>query len=472
MDNISSIDNNIFWEQFMKTIEDSVNLQSFNTWFKPMKLLDISEQTILVSVPKAYFSSWIEEHYMPLLISASSSILGRDISFQFVSEDGEETGSKDLLTDNSTQEKSVEVTPVSDSESENGSGLSFLKQLSINDRFTFDSFVVGNSTQFAHAASKAVADAPGTTAFNPLVIYGGVGLGKTHLLQAIAIQCLKSAKFSNDKSKIIYVSSEKFTMDFIMYIQKNLLHEYSKFYRSANILLVDDIQFFNNKERTQEEFFHIFNTLHQQGKQIVLTMDKPPSQLKGLADRLINRFQWGLVADIQPPDFETRVAIINKKAEADGVYLDASVAEFIAENVTTNIRELEGSLIRLLAYSSLYGRDISLDMASDVLGETFQKRVSLITIEYIQKLVSEHFSISLSSLIGNSRRKEVAVARHIAIYISKQLTDSSLKTIGLHFGGRDHSTIIHSINNVEKKLMKDPLISIHIKTITEKAKSS
>jgi len=456
----------------MKTIEDSVNLQSFNTWFKPMKLLDISEQTILVSVPKAYFSSWIEEHYMPLLISASSSILGRDISFQFVSEDGEETGSKDLLTDNSTQEKSVEVTPVSDSESENGSGLSFLKQLSINDRFTFDSFVVGNSTQFAHAASKAVADAPGTTAFNPLVIYGGVGLGKTHLLQAIAIQCLKSAKFSNDKSKIIYVSSEKFTMDFIMYIQKNLLHEYSKFYRSANILLVDDIQFFNNKERTQEEFFHIFNTLHQQGKQIVLTMDKPPSQLKGLADRLINRFQWGLVADIQPPDFETRVAIINKKAEADGVYLDASVAEFIAENVTTNIRELEGSLIRLLAYSSLYGRDISLDMASDVLGETFQKRVSLITIEYIQKLVSEHFSISLSSLIGNSRRKEVAVARHIAIYISKQLTDSSLKTIGLHFGGRDHSTIIHSINNVEKKLMKDPLISIHIKTITEKAKSS
>ncbi|MFC1489790.1 chromosomal replication initiator protein DnaA [Candidatus Latescibacterota bacterium] len=472
MDNTSSIDKNKFWENFLRTIEDSVNIQSFNTWFKPMKLLDISEQTILVSVPKAYFSSWIEEHYMPLLTSTSSSLLGRDLSFSFVSEDGEEAGSKEILSDSSVKEQSVEVSTVSENKPKSGYGLNFLKQLSINDRFSFDSFVVGNSSQFAHAASKAVADAPGTTAFNPLVIYGGVGLGKTHLLQAIAIQCLKSPKFINDKSKIIYVSSEKFTMDFIMYIQKNQVHEYSNFYRSADILLVDDIQFFNNKERTQEEFFHIFNTLHQQGKQIVLTMDKPPSQLKGLADRLINRFQWGLVTDIQPPDFETRVAILNKKAEADGVFLEASVAGFIAENVTTNIRELEGSLIRLLAYSSLYGRDISLDMASDVLGETFQKRVSLITIEYIQKLVSEHFSISLSSLVGNSRRKEVAVARHIAIYIAKQLTDSSLKTIGLHFGGRDHSTIIHSINNVEKKLLKDPITSTHIKTIIEKAKSS
>ena len=247
---------------------------------------------------------------------------------------------------------------------------------------------------------------------------------------------------------------------------------HSKFYRNADILLVDDIQFFNNKERTQEEFFHIFNELHQHGKQIVLTMDKPPSQLKGLADRLINRFQWGLVTDIQPPDFETRIAILKKKAEADGVFIDNSIAEFIAENITSNIRELEGSLIRLLAYSSLYGRDISLQMASEVLGDTIRKRNSLITIEFIQKLVSEHFSIQLNSLIGNSRRKEVAIARHIAIYLSKQLTDSSLKTIGLHFGGRDHSTVIHSIQKVEKTFLKDITIANQIKTLSEKAKNS
>ncbi|MFC1512383.1 chromosomal replication initiator protein DnaA, partial [Candidatus Latescibacterota bacterium] len=303
----------------------------------------------------------------------------------------------------------------------------------MNNRFTFDSFVVGNSNQFAYAAAKAVAESPGTTAFNPLVIYGGVGLGKTHLLQAIALHCITSNRFE-DLSKIIYVSSEKFTMDFIMSIQNNLTSEFTQYYRNAHLLLVDDIQFFNNKERTQEEFFHLFNTLHQQGKQIVLSMDNPPNNLKGLADRLINRFQWGLVTDIQPPDFETRIAILNKKAEADGVYLDPAITAFIAKHITTNIRELEGSLIRLLAYSSLYGRDISLEMATEVLGDTIRKRPPLITIEFVQKLVSEHFSLPPNSLMSDSRRKEIAIARHIAIYLAKQLTDSSLKTIGLHFG--------------------------------------
>ncbi len=468
MDYIHTDDKNIFWDSFLKTIEESVNVHSFNTWFRPMQLIDLTDHNILISVPKAYFSSWLEEHYMPLLKSASSSILGHELIFSFISKEENKPIAKELKSEKQSGGSTVKVLSVS----EDKSGSSFLKQLSINSRFTFDSFVVGNSNQFAYAASKAVADAPGTTAFNPLVIYGGVGLGKTHLLQAIAINCLNSVKLGKDKSKIIYVSSEKFTTDFIMYIQNNLMYEYSKFYRSANILLVDDIQFFNNKERTQEEFFHIFNTLHQQGKQIVLTMDKPPLQLKGLADRLINRFQWGLVTDIQPPDFETRVAILNKKAEADGVYLDSSITEFIAENITSNIRELEGSLIRLLAYSSLYGRDISLEMASDVLGDTFQKRIPLITIEYVQKLVSDHFSLPLTSLIGNSRRREVAIARHIAIYLSKQLTNSSLKTIGLHFGGRDHSTVIHSLHIIKKKLLKDALISSHIKTLSEKVKSS
>jgi chromosomal replication initiator protein len=344
------------------------------------------------------------------------------------------------------------------------------EQLTINDRFTFDTFVVGNSNQFAYAASKAVAESPGKTAFNPLVIYGGVGLGKTHLLQAIALHCMSSSRFA--RNSIIYVSSEKFTMDFIMSIQNNVINEYSKFYRSANILLVDDIQFFNGKDRTQEEFFHIFNTLHQQGKQIVLTMDNPPNTLKGLADRLINRFQWGLVTDIQPPDFETRIAILNKKAAADGVTLDPAITSYIATNITTNIRELEGSLIRLLAYSSLYGRDITLDMAMEVLGDTMRKHAPLITIEYIQKLVAEHFGLPLNALMSNSRRKEVASARHIAIYLAKQLTDSSLKTIGLHFGGRDHSTVIHSLRKAETEIIRDSGLASHVETLVQKARNS
>jgi len=471
MAHISPNEKSVFWNRFLKAIEESVNPQSFNTWFKPLDLMDLTDHGIIISVPKAYFSSWLEEHYMPLLKSISSALLGSEVSFSFITKEtkeGKELTKKELNQPDHLNKTSVRVSPLYDTTLNH----SFFEQSSINQRFTFDSFVVGNSNQFAHAASKAVADAPGTTAFNPLVIYGGVGLGKTHLLQAIALHCLNSNKINKDDSHVIYVSSEKFTMDFIMSIQKNLTPLYSKYYRSTDILLVDDIQFFDNKERTQEEFFHIFNDLHQQGKQIVLTMDKPPAHLKGLADRLINRFQWGLVTDIQTPDFETRIAILKKKADADGVYIENSIAEFIAENITSNIRELEGSLIRLLAYSSLHGRDISLEMASEVLGDTIRKRSSLITIELIQKLVSNHFSIQLNSIIGNSRRKEVAIARHIAIYLSKQLTDSSLKTIGLHFGGRDHSTVIHSLHKVEKILLKDMSIANHIQTLTEKAKSS
>ena len=452
-----SPDKSLFWDRFMEIIRESVNTQSYNTWFKPISLIDISDSTISLSVPKPYFASWLEEHYLPLIRSTAYSLLEREMNFSFVADKADlplpisEYSSADIPAEHARR---------------NPHGF---EPLAINERFTFDTFVVGNSNQFAYAASKAVAESPGTTAFNPLVMYGGVGLGKTHLLQAIALHCKSAKKFGDDR--IIYVSSEKFTMDFIMSIQNNLISEYSKYYRSADILLVDDIQFFNNKERTQEEFFHIFNTLHQQGKQIVLSMDNPPNHLKGLADRLINRFQWGLVTDIQPPDFETRVAILSKKAAVDGVFLDPSITSYIATHITSNIRELEGSLIRLLAYSSLYGRDITLDMAMEVLGETIRKRASLITIEFVQKLVSEHFSLPLTALMSNSRRKEVAIARHIAIYLSKQLTDSSLKTIGLHFGGRDHSTVIHSLRKAEIEILKDHGLAGHVEALIQKAKN-
>ncbi len=464
MDNTSSLETHIFWDRFLKSIEERVNDQSFNTWFKPLGLVELSDERLVISVPQSYHSSWLEEHYMPIIKSAAMKLVDNDINIQFLV--NEQVPSPEIDT--------PPIREINNSVPEilNESSKFFFEEHIINQRFNFDSFVIGNSNQFAHAAAKAVAESPGTTAFNPLVIYGGVGLGKTHILQAIANHCLASAKSNGDPYRLIYVSSEKFTMDFIMSIQNNLTTQYSHYYRSADLLLVDDIQFFNNKERTQEEFFHIFNALHQSGKQIVLTMDRPPSQLKGLADRLINRFQWGLVTDIQPPDFETRMAILKKKAEADGVVIDNRIFSYIAENIKSNIRELEGALIRLLAYSSLRGEDISLEMAGQVLGDTFTKKPSIITIEFVQKTVSEYFSLSPDMIMSNSRRKEVAVARHIAMHLCKRLTDSSLKTIGLHFGGRDHSTVIHSLRTVENKYLNDPVLSKHIETLVDKAKTS
>ena len=466
MENSSSFETHIFWDRFLQAIEERVNVQSFNTWFKPLVLIELSFDNLIISVPQSYHSSWLEEHYMPLLKASAVKLLERDINISFSINEEEKAPVIETVPVPHMQEITNAPHII------NESSQFYFEQHIINPRFSFDSFVVGNSNQFAHAAAKAVAESPGTTAFNPLVLYGGVGLGKTHILQAIANHCKNNSKQSGDPYKLIFVTSEKFTMDFIMSIQNNQTAQLSNYYRNADLLLVDDIQFFNNKERTQEEFFHIFNTLHQSGKQIVLTMDRPPSQLKGLADRLINRFQWGLVTDIQPPDFETRMAILKKKAEADGVDISDSIFSYIAENIKSNIRELEGALIRLLAYSSLRGEDISLEMAGRVLGETFTIKPSIITIEFIQKVVGEYFSLPPDAVMSNSRRKEVAVARHIAMHLCKRLTDSSLKTIGLHFGGRDHSTVIHSLRTVENKYLNDPVLSKHIEALTEKAKTS
>ena len=463
MDNVSSLEKQVFWDRFLKAVEDRVNVHSFTTWFKPLTLVDISGDTLVIGVPETFYASWLEEHYIDLINTSLAQLVDTPLTVSFVVNESIEEVIPHI--------EEAPPAPVTVQANVSDQNSPIFEQQVINSRFNFDSFVVGNSNQFAYAAAQAVAEAPGNTAFNPLVIYGGVGLGKTHLIQAISHHYMSSGKPS-DRKRLIYVSSEKFTMDFIMSIQNNLTSKYSTYYRSSDLLLVDDIQFFNNKERTQEEFFHIFNALHQSGKQIVLTMDRPPSQLKGLADRLINRFQWGLVTDIQPPDFETRVAIIYKKAEADGVQLDGIIAEYIAENITSNIRELEGSMIRLLAYSSLHGLDISLELAEKVLGETFSKKSKIITIESIQKIVSSHFALSYNLIMGNSRRKEVAVARHIAMYLSKKFTDSSLKTIGLHFSGRDHSTVIHSIRTVENKYLKDPALSNHIQSLVEQVKHS
>jgi chromosomal replication initiator protein len=333
-----------------------------------------------------------------------------------------------------------------------------LPQSNLNPRYTFDNFIKGDSNQLARAAALAVANNPGGTSFNPLVIYGGTGLGKTHLMHAIGNHAILIGK----AKRVVYVSSEKFTIEFVDAIQSDRVNDFSYFYRSVDLLIVDDIQFFSGKEKTQDNFFHTFNTLYQLGKQIVLSSDVPPKELKGLDERLISRFQSGLTADIQPPDLETRIAILRKKSEDNRFEMPQDVVDFIAASVTNNIRELEGCLISLIARASLDNRDITVDLARDVLRMVVNESKSPINIDQIQRVVCEYFDIPEDLLRAKTRKQEVVNARQVAMYLSKELTNSSLKTIGLHFGGRDHSTVIHSCQAIQDHINNDAVFKQNI----------
>ncbi len=422
------------WESCLQIIKENVSPQSYQTWFLPIIPLKLENNRFNIQVPSQFFYEWLEEHYPQTIRSALSQVTGKDTIPQYI-----------ILHEH----KHKEFQTIKEHKKSTGQYMG--EETHLHSRYTFDNFVSGSGNQFAKAASLAVAEAPGRTSFNPLVIYGGVGLGKTHLIQAIG----NFAKENNYASRIRYVSSEKFTIEFINSIQNNRTTEFSQIYRNVDLLLVDDIQFFMSKERTQEEFFHTFNALHQKGKQIVLSSDRPPKELRGLEERLISRFQWGLVADIQPPDLETRIAILQQKASLDGINISTEIIEYIATNITSNIRELEGALIKLLAFSSLKGIDISLDLAKTVLKDIFINKKHDISIEEIQSEVCNYFNIPDDLLRGKSRKKEIAFARQIAMYLSKEMTRYSLKSIGLHFGGRDHTTVIHAIRTIDHLLKEN-----------------
>lgn len=422
------------WHQCLEIIKEHVKPQSYRTWFLPIIPLKLEDRRFVVQVPSQFFYEWLEEHYPHIVRNALIQILGEGITPMYI------VSQKDEQRIIQTQHKPMRI-----------AGKYMGEETHLNSRYTFDNYVEGKGNQFAKAASVAVSEAPGKTSFNPLVIYGGVGLGKTHLIQAIG----NYSQEYNSAKRIRYVSSEKFTIDFINSIQNNRTTEFGQVYRNVDLLLVDDIQFFMSKERTQEEFFHTFNTLHQKGKQIVLSSDRPPKELHGLEERLISRFQWGLVTEIQPPDLETRIAILQKKAEYDNIDLPMEIVEFIAVNITSNIRELEGALIKLLAYSSLKGLDITLDLAKIVLKDVLVSKRKDISIEGIQKVVCQFFDIPDDLLRGKSRKKEIAFARQISMYLSKEMTHYSLKSIGLHFGGRDHTTVIHAIRTITNMVKDD-----------------
>jgi chromosomal replication initiator protein len=427
------------WKDFLKEIKRNVTLMTFNTWFLPLKPIEMNNSTIKVQLPSQFFWEWIDEHYKNLINKTIQNVLGEHISLTYViSEEIEQLQPLEEIT--------KEIVPATKSYSSKQEFSSFL-----NPRYTFDNFIKGENNQLARAAATAISENPGGTSFNPLFIYGGVGLGKTHLMQAIGNKILDN--FSD--KRIIYLPSDIFTVQFVEAIKSDKVNEFSSFYRSMDALIIDDIQFLIGKEKTQDLFFHIFNTLHQARKQIVLSSDKAPKDLKGLDERLISRFQWGLSADIQSPDLETRIAILKKKSEDYGMVVSDDILEYIANSITSNIRELEGCLIKLLANSSLNSKDINLDLVKRTVKEIATDRKVNLSIDNITKAVCMALNVDENKLRDKTRKKEIVLARQLAMFFSKELTQSSLKTIGLHFGGRDHSTVIHSCNSIEKLKNED-----------------
>jgi chromosomal replication initiator protein len=439
---------NELWGKTLNIIKGELTEVSFNTWMKSTVPLSCNNDTIKLGVPNDFTKDILETRYKELLINAFQIITSKKYRIEFC-----------ILS-----EEAAEIEPKSDSEPKKTVQVSDEMLSTLNPKYKFDSFVIGNSNRFAHAASLAVAESP-AKAYNPLFIYGGVGLGKTHLMHAIGHYILQN----NHKARVVYVSSEKFTNELINSIKDDKNEEFREKYRNVDILLIDDIQFIAGKERTQEEFFHTFNALHDASKQIILSSDRPPKEIPTLEDRLRSRFEWGLIADIQPPDFETRIAILKKKADVENLNIPNEVMGYIASKIKSNIRELEGALIRLVAYSSLTNREISVDLATEALKDIISnKQTKHITIELIQDVVSSYFNLRIEDFKSSRRTRNVAYPRQIAMYLSRKLTDMSLPKIGEEFGGRDHTTVIHAYEKISEGLKSDEALQHTINEITKK----
>jgi chromosomal replication initiator protein len=432
---------NLVWKNCLTRIKENVTLMTYNTWFLPIRPVSINGNNLKVQLPNQFFWEWIDEHFSTIVKRTIFDVLGEEGKLSYIIAD-EQQQKEEFAKDNPVIQES-KLKPIETKRPEH--------ETNLNPRYKFENFIKGEGNQLARAAAGAISDNPGGTSFNPFFIYGGVGLGKTHLIQSIGNSILE--KFP--EKKVIYLSSDSFTVEFVEAIQTNKVNDFSGFYRSMDVLIIDDIQFLMGKEKTQDLFFHIFNTLHQSRKQIILSSDKPPKDLKGLDDRLISRFQWGLSADIQPPELEMRIAILKNKAEEYGMAVSTEILEFIANSITSNIRELEGCLIKLLANASLNSKEINLELAKRTVKEIATDRKINITIEDISKAVCHYLNIAENKIREKTRKKEIVLARQLAMYFSKELTKSSLKTIGLHFGGRDHSTVIHACNSIEQMRNKD-----------------
>jgi chromosomal replication initiator protein len=438
------IDHNAAWNSCLSRIKPTIGEQGFVTWFKPIRPIKLQDKILTIQVPSQFFYEYLEEHYVSLLRNVIDTELGKEFRLEYsvvVDTGADKSKPVTINLPNSGRQK---TTNGQDKTYERNSFELFGYDLNLNRSYTFENFVEGDCNRLARSAGYAVAQRPGVTSFNPLMVYGGVGLGKTHLVQAIGNRILEDEK----KKVVQYVSSEKFANQFFDAIKNNRIQEFSAFYSKVDVLIIDDVQFFEGKEKTQEIFFHIFNHLHQSGSQIIMTSDRPPKDLNGLMERLVSRFKWGLTADLQQPDYETRIAIINRKMQADGISIPDNVIEYLAYSVDTNIRELEGVIISMIANASLIKKEIDLELAKQTLKSIVHDIDSEVGIDYIQKTVSEYFKVTIDQLKDKTRKKEIVMARQLAMYFSKEYTHLSLKTIGYHFGGRDHSTVIHAVQTV------------------------
>ena len=441
------------WQDVLNLLQSRISRPSFETWLKSTKLASVTEDSITVCAPNKFTREWLENRYSQLIAAAFLEVTGRNVDVRVITEESLEA---DLPPSPAPARR---LAPASSPVTAGGSML--------NPKYTFDTFVIGATNRFAHAASLAVAEAPAKS-YNPLFLYGGVGLGKTHLMHAIGHYIMEH----NPSARVLYISSEKFTNEFINAIRDNRGESFRNKYRNIDILLIDDIQFLAGKEQTQEEFFHTFNALHEERKQIVISSDRPPKEIPTLEERLRSRFEWGLITDIQPPDLETRIAILKKKAKAENLDIPNEAMMYIASQIDSNIRELEGALIRVVAYSSLINQDITVHLAAEALKDIIpNSRNRTLTIQDIQYHVGEYFGIKAEDFRARRRTKDVAFPRQIAMYLARELTEHSLPKIGEAFGGRDHTTVIHAHEKISQMLRHDHELNRIVQLLRERIKN-
>lgn len=463
------------WNKCLQIIKDNVSAQSFKTWFEPIKPVKLDEKVLTIEVPSQFFYEWLEEHYISLLKKTIRHQLGNDgrLEYSIVMENTFNNSSPYTVkiptkTHGDLRNNPVNVPANVQSTIRNPFIIPGLKKLNVesqlNVNYSFDTFVEGDCNRLARSAGYAVASKPGGTSFNPLLIYGGVGMGKTHLAHAIGIEI----KNQHPGKTVLYVSSEKFTHQFIDAVKSNSHNDFVHFYQMIDVLILDDIQFFAGKEKTQDVFFHIFNHLHQTGKQLILTSDKAPVDLQGMEQRLLSRFKWGLAADLQMPDLETRIAILKKKMYVDGIDLPNDIIEYISYSITSNIRELEGALISILAQSSLNRKAVTLELTKQMIDKFVKNTSHEVSIDYIQKVVCDFFDLPIEMLKSKTRKRHVVQARQIAMYFAKSMTKSSLSSIGAHCGGKDHATVLHACRTVNNLIDTDKKFKASVQELQKK----
>ncbi len=470
------IDHTSVWDKCLQNIRKSVNGRSFKTWFEPIKPVRLEDNSLTIQVPNRFFYEWLEEHYVSLLRTSIRNELGNQAKLEYQILTNRSSVSTTAARANTQAEQVADSTytpgMVATENIKNPFIIPGIKKVKVeprlNPNYLFENYIEGDCNRLARSAGLAIAKNPGNTSFNPLVIFGDVGLGKTHLAQAIGNEVIDNHPDKN----ILYVSTEKFTNQIIQSIKNNAVNDLVTYYQLMDVLIVDDIQFLANRTKTQEIFFHVFNQLHQNSKQIILTSDRPPKDLNGMEERLISRFKWGLSADLQAPDLETRMAIFEAKMSTQGLDLPQDITEFICYNIKNNIRELEGVLVSLIAQSSLNRRQIDLDLTKEVI-KNFVKHINKeITVEFIQELVADHFDVPVEKLQGKTRKRQVVIARQLSMFLTKKLTGKSLKAIGENFGGRDHSTVIHSCKTVQDLMETDAILKDTVAELEKKIKLS